>query len=384
MPVSVRLRPTHAAVAAAVSGALMALSAPPAAATPAQTARPHASESSNSKQSDVTCRRAPQTVTLHGDKYELYGKLCTPEGKKPDTVQLLLPGGTYSHVYWDFPYKPQRYSYARHMAANGYATLAIDRINMGHRKSRPHNRPVSASINVDDNARVAHQVVQRLRSGALGHYRKIITAGHSYGSITAMVEASRYNDVDGVIITGILHRLEATGTAKIGAYLNRPADTDARRFRKLDPGYLTTNSPAARSDLFYVKANADPNVIRKDEATKDTITATELATFPEVLVNGTTTGNPLRGLKGIRVPVLVAAGQKDAIFCGPLASDCSSGKTVQRQEQPYYLPETCMQSYVLRNSGHDMNLHRNSEDWYSYARKWADRHFGTGPAKPRC
>src|SRR5262245_39860697 len=39
------------------------------------------------------------------------------------TLQILLHGATYSHVYWDFPFKPERYSYVRAMSRAGYATL---------------------------------------------------------------------------------------------------------------------------------------------------------------------------------------------------------------------------------------------------------------------
>lgn len=39
---------------------------------------------------------APQTVSV-------YGQYCLPAGSVPKTVQLLVHGATYSHIYWNFP-----------------------------------------------------------------------------------------------------------------------------------------------------------------------------------------------------------------------------------------------------------------------------------------
>jgi hypothetical protein len=76
------------------------------------------------------------------------------------------------------------------------------------------------------------------------------------------------------------------------------------------------------------------------------------------------------------VPVLVVVGGKDIIFCGIGGSDCSSSERVQAQEKPFYPADTCLESYVLPNSGHDVNLQLNGPDWYAKALSWANRHFG--------
>ncbi|HEX6161808.1 MAG TPA: hypothetical protein VFZ31_00480, partial [Vicinamibacterales bacterium] len=42
-------------------------------------------------------------------------------------LQVLVHGATYNHTYWDFPaVNGESYSYARHMAAEKYAVLALD------------------------------------------------------------------------------------------------------------------------------------------------------------------------------------------------------------------------------------------------------------------
>src|SRR5437879_2236097 len=55
------------------------------------------------------------------DQYTIYGELCNPTSGPSQTVQLLVAGASYSHVYWDFPYQPQTYSYVRALNAVGYS-----------------------------------------------------------------------------------------------------------------------------------------------------------------------------------------------------------------------------------------------------------------------
>jgi pimeloyl-ACP methyl ester carboxylesterase len=118
-------------------------------------------------------------------------------------VQVLVHGAVYSHVYWDFPYQPEKYSYVRRANAAGYATLNIDRIGI-----RNSSHPPAASVTLQSNAAVVHQAITALRAGALGTtFEKVVTVGHSYGTLTTMLEAEVYDDIDAFMPTGILHPL---------------------------------------------------------------------------------------------------------------------------------------------------------------------------------
>src|SRR4051794_20162511 len=75
----------------------------------------------------------------------LHGQLCMPPGRPPTSVPLLVHGATYSHVYWDFPYQPERYSYQRDMARHGYATFSVDRLGNGQ-SSKPLNFTLLDSV----------------------------------------------------------------------------------------------------------------------------------------------------------------------------------------------------------------------------------------------
>ncbi|PXY23847.1 hypothetical protein BAY59_27385 [Prauserella coralliicola] len=298
--------------------------------------------------------------------YVAYGELCVPKDRRPEAVQVTVHGGAYTHVYWDFPYQPENYSYVEHMTRAGFATFNIDRIGNG-----ASSRPLGVLVDVATNGFVVHQLIDALRRGTLENsggvsFAKVVLVGHSLGSSVVFDVASKYpGDADGVIITGMAHRFGA-GIASVVPALSWPALLEPR-FHTLDPSYVTTR-PGTRGELFYDTSNADPKVIAVDEATKGTTTVPEAGTFLPYLLDGSTSR--------IHVPVLVVLGQHDRLFCGGITgTDCSSSKTLMEQERPFYPPDAELEAFVLPDAGHDINLQRNSAAWFTVAEQWLARRF---------
>ena len=300
------------------------------------------------------------------------GQLCVPDGTAlPATVQVLIPGATYSDIYWDFPYEPEKYSYADAMLASGYATLNVDPLGFGH-----SSHPLSVMVSIETEAYAIHRVIQAARNGTFGtRFPRVIVASHSMGTAVAWREAAAYHDVNGLIATGNTHHQSLLGTlrAVAGVY---PAFMDPRfAHAGLDPGYLTTR-PGARAELFYNAADADPGVIALDEKTKDTVTATYLATYFLEDVDADTAR--------INVPVLIALGQDDGLMCvGIGADDCTSSSALARNEAPYYGHNACLRAFVLPGAGHDLNLSLNARSFFSVAARWANTWVGAHGPAPR-
>src|SRR5207237_4336047 len=103
--------------------------------------------------------------------------LCRPPGRG-GTLQILLHGATYSHIYWDFPYRPERYSYVRAMSRAGYATLNLDRLGIG-----ASSHPSADALTRTSEAYVTHQLVQLALSGGFegGPFEHVVLVGHSLG-----------------------------------------------------------------------------------------------------------------------------------------------------------------------------------------------------------
>ena len=135
------------------------------------------------------------------------GWLCSRGPLADKTIQVLVHGATYDHNVWDFPYRPDRYSYVRAATDAGYATLNMDRLGHGLSSRVPGDQ-----LDLTVGAYALHQVVQKLRSGTLhthqlGHVEpeKILLAGESLGGNLVWTEAATYGDVDGLVVAGSAH-----------------------------------------------------------------------------------------------------------------------------------------------------------------------------------
>ena len=287
--------------------------------------------------------------------YSVSGELCATEDELREgaTVQLLIHGATYNHRYCDFgTVDGIEYSYARDVAAHGFATFALDEIGAGN-----SSHPSSDLVTSQATAYVAHQIVQGLRTGRINgvlfvrgvRFGKVIIVGHSLGSVTVWQEAISYQDVDGVIVTGAAHAVTTQFLTSGDLY---PAIDDPKFANSgLDIGYLTS-IPGTRVTLFYSPPDADPAVITADEASKDVVSVTDLNTgLPLVTSNATL---------AINVPVLDILGGDDFTTCGlsseGVTFDCSSGAKVATQEVPFYSPAAQIHACVVPNSGHSVNL----------------------------
>lgn len=278
----------------------------------------------------------------------LWGQLCYRGHAEPRTVQLLVHGATYNHAYWDFPYGDGYYSYVDKATAAGYATFNVDRIGDGH-----SSHPPSSEVSVSAGAVALHDAITALRSGAVdGHaFRHVIWVGHSYGSIYAWFEISRYHDVDAAILTGALHALNPDISSIAATDIYPAIDDPLFAGSGLDPGYLTT-TPGNRGTLFYYPATADPNVVALDQATKDTMTFAELNDLPEVSLPA----DEVRSQQ-ITVPVLLVDGQYDSIFCVNVTQyNCADRASVQAFESQYYPPQAHLKVVTIADTGHDLAL----------------------------
>jgi pimeloyl-ACP methyl ester carboxylesterase len=297
--------------------------------------------------------------------YEVYGRLCARGSIHNKTMQILLHGGSYDHRYWDWPVDPSQYSYVEAMTAAGYATLSIDRIGTGL-SSHPAN---AAAVTLHSSAYTVHQIVQQLREGQhvvprFGrlHARRIELVGFSLGSFIATIEASTYDDVDGVVLTAYSHTL---GPAAIASFdLAYPANLEPA-FADLPDNYLPT-LPGVRPSLFFYTPGVDPAILALDEQIKQTYTVGELAdifpSMPESL--------------GVKVPVLLVVGDRDLMSCE--APSCTATGSLAN-EAASYAPQAGFEMVIIPDAGHSLNLHYAASSAFAAIREWSDRRVGARP-----
>lgn len=305
----------------------------------------------------IGCQEYSVPVTVPDSGSYMAGQLCQPASGS-NIVVVLVPGATYNSTYWNFPYDPSIYNFRQALDNAGYATMTVDRLGTG--KS---SKPLSITLTSQDQGTAVHEVIQALRTGQLGvkSFPTVILGGHSQGSAIAIFESATYHDEDGVLLTGIGHHVAPVSAAALLATIY-PAPLDPMFAHSgLDAGYLTTK-PGTREEDFDGPDTPDPGVVATDEATKDVISATEIPDFFAAALLPLSTG--------INVPVLLADGQDDPYFCSLGGDDCSSDASLAAGEAPYFSPAARLQTYVLRGSGHDLNLAPNTQLYQQRVISW--------------
>lgn len=308
--------------------------------------------------------------------YQIVGWLCLAKDDRRGarTVELLVSGLTFDHTYWDTSYQPDTYSFVRTANGHGYSTFNIDRLGVGR-----SDRPPADRLTLQAHAHTIAQIVAGLRSGAIGGvpFDKVAGVGHSLGAGILQYEAGTVADdnlvPDFLILIGYLSKADPTVVAQIGADLYPAAEDPAFAAAGLPAGYLTTR-PGTRGDLFFDGADSDPAIIAEDETVKQTSTLAERTTVGAARDTKVT--------RAIRVPVLLAVGQRDRLACAHnLGLSCDGPAAVVAREAANFSAQTCLSAYVLPGAGHAINLHRNARLAYDFGNDWLDKYTidGAGP-----
>jgi pimeloyl-ACP methyl ester carboxylesterase len=298
----------------------------------------------------TTCQDVYTPVRFGLTQQTMYGSLCVPHGAT--TIQVLVPGGSYTTAYWDIPIEPAVRSVRQAMNNAGIATMTVDRIGSGR-----STKPLSALINTSLQADAVHQVIQTLRP----RFQKVLIGGHSIGSAVALAEAATYRDVDGVLATGMANQWDYTRVVPALTGLI-PVTLDPRLSQLgLDPGYLTT-APGGRYDTFHKPGPLNQAVIDYEEATKDAFASSEAVTA--ILMNNIV----IPASRAITAPVMTVQSNAD-YFCGtpPLGADCSSSEALAVSERPFFPNSPRLDAFVLNGYGHCFNFAAADADRYHAA-----------------
>jgi pimeloyl-ACP methyl ester carboxylesterase len=314
------------------------------------------------------CRETQVPVSIPAIKdAHIYGQLCTPRHSTStsETVQVLVPGSSYNHNYFDWPQDSSRYSYVDKALGAGYSTFALDRLGTGR-----STLPPSALATVDNQTEAVHQVISRLRTGRIEHraFERVVWVGHSLGSAMGWYEAQKHHDVDAFVLTGIFHHPgeEPTppGDGTPAPPFIRAMDDPKFAGTVSDPGYWTTMAGGRAAGFFYAP-NASQAVINEDERLKD------LTNQSEVDVSSSLGLPPAQApSRAITVPTLVVDGDHDISYCGPEGSPACTPAALLASEQPYYSRRANLRVMVVPDSGHDVQLHKNAPQTDAAILKW--------------
>jgi pimeloyl-ACP methyl ester carboxylesterase len=283
----------------------------------------------------VQVERLVFPVTLSdGNTYSLAGALYFQGTYRNRPLQVTLHGGNYNHSYWDIPsINGQPYSYARFMAGQHHAVLALDLLGSGE-----SSKPDADFLSFQEMASAIHQVLVRLRNGTspVGYaFDKLVLVGHSLGSALAAYVQGTHGDADAVVSTGLVF---VPHTRPLDPALVQDVATRNPYFKL---------PPEVRQSLFYSASGADSAVIAHDLAALDDFIPRGyvFTIFPFLADTSVTRVNQVTS------PVLVQLGERDGLAPGSLAE----------QEALVWSSASSVTLQILAGLGHSFNGHRDND-----------------------
>jgi hypothetical protein len=335
----------------------------------------------------LTCAdyRIPVTLPATGPAvYRVRAQLCATGGFTGKPVQELLPDGGYTGAYWNWPWRPDRYSWVRAAARAGNVTLAVDPLGAGG-----SDHPAGGLLDYAAQASVAHQLVTALRAGALGvTYRRVVLVGQGLGGYTAWQEAGTWRDVDALVLVGAAHTAHPNGGAGTsgsdvaGGAGSRLVDAGAdARFRAADLSWAASGYRAipagGRCAAGYHRAGVEGPVCAEDERANATVA------IPDGMVTGQAAVLASAVTTRVRARVLLVAGDDDAALCGRRA--CSglrspSGEPLRGECSRWFPAAAWCGAFFEPDAGHNAVLHRAAAPLFTRVDGWLHQALdGTPP-----
>jgi pimeloyl-ACP methyl ester carboxylesterase len=164
--------------------------------------------------------------------------LPDPAGRPPRALLVCWPGGSYGRAYWDMQIAGHPgYSFAEHMAAQGYLVVAADPLGVGASSKPADGDRVDLETMGSAAAAFVEQVRGLLAEGApaLGGVAlpeiQVVGVGHSLGACLTVVTQARHSCYDAVALLGFTHGQKELSVTAVGA-AEAEADADAATLRQ--------------------------------------------------------------------------------------------------------------------------------------------------------
>lgn len=325
------------------------------------------------------CQEQTVQVTLpddaSGTQYDVVGDLCyngTPNGK---AWEIDVAGFSYNSWYFDPTYKNHTYSSVRAAAKAGLVVFNYDQLGTGGES----DTPPAALLSLLAQTNVLHQIIVKARAGQIGGIsaKQILIYGHSLGGQEALINQSlNPDDADVIVVIGYLRDANPAAAVTLGTMR---VDALSTLSSWGDAGFLTT---ADGTRGFFHGDTADPEMIAADEANRgvaSTATAAQAA-YLRLAANRYMT-NAITS----DTIVLQVSGRNDVLGCDESVSglSCASDQVLFDREKQYFA-NTCLATYSVADSGHNVGLHYDAKRYYKRVNGWKVAALGGNMNKVKC
>ncbi len=303
----------------------------------------------SSRSHQIKVERLVFPVTLSdGNTYDVIGYLYYKGSVRRRPLQVLVHGVSYTHEYWDIPsFENREYSYARYMAREGYAVLALDMLGTGE-----SSRPDGDFLDLAETAESVHQVITEMRTrGGIfkAPFERVALVGHSNGAIISTFVQSVYGDADVLVNTGF-------------SFTPHPIPIPPEAISEMLQSSYISLPPETRAAVFYDSTTADPAVIGFDNtAIADTVARGQLLSLLAV------SDDPLlAGVADVTSPVFIQFGETDTLQPASYADADAALYTNARSVTKALVPD----------SGHILNGHFTAPIGWEQIDCWIHHNMG--------
>jgi hypothetical protein len=252
----------------------------------------------NTNRSSVPCPADGRTYTVRGT---LIGPADALAAGTTHRINVLVHDITTGGWFWRMPGHPDL-DYAGRLADEGEVSLVIDRLGYD---SSPVARGMSPCLGSQADA--LHQVIQQVRAGtaAIPEPDDVIVHGHSVGAAIAQAEASKWKDVDGLVLmswsdAGVSPRAIKESALQHSACLLSGGRSGAPRgyawYARTQADFKSIHFATAAADV-----QADAAALRNPDPCGDALSLAQLVVLGNVLT------------RAIDVPVLLQFGGRDVL-----------------------------------------------------------------------
>ncbi len=259
------------------------------------------------------------------------GRYFQPEPDNGKPLLVLVHGATYGKWMWGVP----GYSWIDFFVAQfGYPVLAIDRLGYGD-SSHPYGDILTSRGQVHSLKQFLFQVRQEEDS-----QRQIIWIGHSMGALLGNMIAGESHLIDGLITIGWIHGQKT----QVGPPL----------FELLKDDYITWTDEE-RTIAFYYLEGAVQEIVDYDNSQAYSMPRGSILSFldPDRFV-----------IKLINVPVLLAAGEYDALWVD-----------IDLEAEAALFEKATVTTFLQSDAGHTCMLHLTYQSLLDVIDNWMEENF---------
>lgn len=155
--------------------------------------------------------RIPSGISLPGEGVlEVAVRVYRPAQAKPVAL-VCLAGGNMNSRYFDLvsPEGDESYSFARAMTAQGFIVVALDYLGLGASSKPADGHALTPDLLIRANTQAVGEVLERLRSGALGPAvpdLRSIGVGHSMGGMMTTLQQAHARQHAALALLGFTTR----------------------------------------------------------------------------------------------------------------------------------------------------------------------------------